>query len=275
MSRRRSIAVATLVSVVLAACGGGSDEAVVTTVAVTTTPPTTAPADDGLFEAIDPTAPADDEPLVTEPAATDVPVTEPVPPITEPAPPSTDSAPPAGTDPAVSTTIASPPSGGDLPFTLEVDGLGVTSFGADAVGTISFVSSFLGEPTRDSGWVDPFTIGACGGTELRQVSWGALQLEFGDSSSITEGRQHFYAYFYGAEGSNGVVTPADLATAEGVTVGSSVGELLEAYPTAQLRDGDDFIAPNFFVNDNLTGRMSGLADVDVVELIIGGIPCEG
>ncbi len=31
---------------------------------------------------------------------------------------------------------------------------------------------------------------------------------------------------------------------------------------------------SFFVNDNLTGRLSGLADSDLVQMVIGGIPCD-
>ncbi len=91
---------------------------------------------------------------------------------------------------------------GRADFSLETDGLGAVSFGADPDGVITFVTSFLGGATADTGWVDPFTIGACGGTQLRQVTWGDLQLEFGDVSNIAEGRPHFYAYYYGKEGSS-------------------------------------------------------------------------
>ena len=147
------------------------------------------------------------------------------------------------------------------------------SFGADPDGVITFVTSFLGGATADTGWVDPFTIGACGGTQLRQVTWGDLQLEFGDVSDIAEGRPHFYAYYYGKEGQSSA-SPAGLETAEGISVGSTVAQLLAAYPTVQLRIGDEFMNDSFFVNDNLTGRLSGLADPDVVQMVIGGIPCE-
>ena len=273
MNVRPAITVA-ICSIAVAACGSG-DEATPTSLEVipiptttSTTEPVFVPVDsapDGeLGEGGDGSGSTDGEStvestttsttLVSETGDGSVPVSE---------PPSTD-APTSTTDPL---------DGGD--FTLDVDGLGSTSFGADPEGTISFVSSFFGEPTADTGWVDPFTIGPCGGTELRQVDWNELRLEFGDVSAVRQDRPHFYAYTYGAEGSLGAVQPSGLATPLDITTGSSVNDLIEAYPTVELRSADEFIAANFFVNDNLSGRLSGLADDDVVELIIGGIPCVG
>lgn len=274
MQPRLLAAVATA-ALTVASCGsgesGGSDTTTpeITLIATTTqAPPPTEPA------------PVDSDAPVTEPAAVDSIVTEPI--VTESAPTEPVETDVAPVDSGVPATEPGPevvPETTGPPiaslFTLETDGLGSTSFGADPEGTITFVSNFLGAPTMDTGWVDPFTIGPCGGMQLRQVSWNNLQLEFGDSSPVTEGRPHFYSYTYGLEGSGGIVTPAGLATVEQITVGSLVADLIEAYPGVQLRSADEFIAPNFFVNDNLTGRMSGLADADVVELIIGGIPCDG
>ena len=211
-----------------------------------TTADTPAPSD-STDAGAQPTVPADTEPSVT-------PETTPT-----PAPP-----------PETTTSSTPPPTAG---FSLETDGLGAVSFGADPDGVIAFVTSFLGGATADTGWVDPFTIGACGGTQLRQVTWGDLQLEFGDVSNITEGRPHFYAYYYGKEGSS-TASPTGLATSEGISVGSTVAQLLQAYPGVQLRLGDEFVNDSFFVNDNLTGRLSGLADSDLVQMVIGGIPCE-
>lgn len=244
----------------LAACGGGSDDAEDSLPEVTLITTTTSLA---------PFVPADSAP------ATDVASDETVatPALTEPPPetaPPTEPAPDTTLAPETTTTTTPPPDAG---FVLGTDGLGSVSFGADPDGVIAFVTSFLGGATADTGWVDPFTIGACGGTQLRQVSWGDLQLEFGDVSTITDGRPHFYAYFYGREGISSA-TPPGLATSEGITVGSTVAALLQAYPGVQLRSGDEFMNDSFFVNDNLTGRLSGLADPDVVELIIGGIPCD-
>jgi hypothetical protein len=181
---------------------------------------------------------------------------------------------PGASDPT--TTTVPPPTTADVEgrFELTTSGLGSTSFGADPDGTIAYVSALLGQPTADTGWVDPFTIGPCGGTELRQVSWGNLQLEFGDVSTVAEGRRHFYSYTYGQEGSSTAV-PSGLATPENITIGSTVGALLAAYPNTQLLSADEFTPDSFVVSDDLRGRLSGLTDADVVELIVGGLPCEG
>lgn len=284
MKLRPVVVVVAVCSLVAVACGSG-DEAtstsdVVTRVTGVTAAPTTstteplfAPADsvpDGDQSddtGVDESSP--DEPADPEPTSTDVAVDTSAAPI-ETAPP--ESGPPR-TDASTSTTEPSGAAG----FTLATDGLGSASFGADPDGTISFVSSFYGEPTADTGWVDPFTIGdgSCGGAGQRQVEWDDLRLEFGDVSDIRQDRRHFFAYSYGEEGSLGEVVPAGLATPLGITAGSTVGQLIEAYPSTDLRVGDDFIAPNFAVNVNLTGRMSGLADDDIVELVIGGVSCAG
>lgn len=236
----------------LVGCGGGSDESTTTTPVITLiTTPTT--------EVVVLTVAPPETASSTEPdTAGTVPET-------------TESPDVASTPPPVAA-----PTTNDIEtrFTLTTGGVGTTSFGADPDGTIAFVSSFLGQPTGDTGWVDPFTIGPCGGTQLRQVNWGNLQLEFGDASTVLEGRTHFYAYTYGQEGSP-TAAPAGLSTPEGITVGSSVGSLLAAYPNTQLLTADDFTPDSFVVNDNLRGRLSGLSDTDVVELIVGGLPCEG
>ncbi len=151
-------------------------------------------------------------------------------------------------------------------------GIGSAQFGADPEGVIGYVSSFLGNPTLDTGWVDPFSICTISGTELRQVSWGSMTLTFGDVSTVIQGRRHFFAYAYGVDGQIGV-PPVGLKTDQGITVGSRVVDLLAAYPGVVLNPEDDFVAPNFYVNDNLRGFLTGLADDDTVTVILGGIGC--
>ena len=284
----RPIALVATLAVVLAACGSGSDGSAtsrpdITLIATTTTVP--APRDSGIGAADqrpagDDTTPSSDAstssvssvssdasttgtvsalPSTTIPGG--VVVDEPS--VSDPGPGRVGDAPP--------TTIAAP--GLDDQFVLTTSGIGSTSFGADPDGTVAFISSFLGEPTRDTGWVDPFEIGVCNGSRLRQVAWSDLQLEFGDVSDITEGRDHFYAYIYGRDGST-TASPPGLVTPENITIGSSVADLLRAYPGTQLLQEDDFSPPSFSVSDALNGRLSGLADTDFVEVIIGGVPCE-
>ncbi len=268
--RSRNAAVLAVLSLVVLGCGSGSDESdqtvpVVTLITTTTLPAPETTVDDSApvdTDAVESVAPSDSSPEPTSTTAaapaTDGSVAEPV-----------ETAPPVET--TIATTTTEPV---ENRFTLSTDGIGTTSFGADPDGTVAFVSTFLGPPTADTGWVDPFTIGPCGGSQLRQVNWGSLQLEFGDASSITQGRPHFYAYTYGVEGSP-AADPAGIETTEGITVGSTVGALIAAYPNVQFILGDEFISDNFIINDNLRGRLGGLTDADLVHVIIGGLPCEG
>ena len=64
------------------------------------------------------------------------------------------------------------------------DGLGIAAFGDDADDTIAAVTAVLGEPDKDSGWVEPLSIGACAGDEARFVAWGSLYLYFSDESAF-------------------------------------------------------------------------------------------
>ncbi|MEM1335163.1 MAG: hypothetical protein AAGG08_17065 [Actinomycetota bacterium] len=178
------------------------------------------------------------------------------------------------TVPSETTVASSEPATPASPFSIQTDGIGAAAFGAAPQGVIDFVSSVLGPATSDTGWIDPFDIGPCGGTELRQVAWGDLLLEFGDVSNITDGRQHFYGYYYG-NGVDGVGAPPGLLTEGGLSVGSSVAELLEVHPEAELFSGDEFLGPNFLINDALRGTLTGLADTDVIASFIGGLPCSG
>ena len=152
------------------------------------------------------------------------------------------------------------------------EGIGTAGFGADPDGVMSYISSFLGDPTNDTGWIDPLSIGACPGKELRLVSWGVLTLLFGDVSSVLQGRRHFVAYTYGVEGEVGAA-PVGLITSRNVTVGSRVVDVVAAYPAATLNPEDDFTAPFFYVNDNLRGFLTGLTDESRVTTILGGMNC--
>jgi hypothetical protein len=261
-----TIAIAAVAAIALAACGGDSEDGDTTLPEITLL---TTTSEAPLFEESDgqvasaSTLAASDEATTTivETAASTTLVADAV---------TTSVATPVSAD--TTTTAAPAPAAGG--FVLGPDGLGAVPFGAEPEQTITFVTNAFGAPTLDTGWVDPFDIGPCGGTRIRQVSWNQLQLEFGDVSDVSEGRDHFYAYFYGVEGSS-TPQPAGLQTAEKIGAGSSVAELLSAYPGAKLLMGDEFIGPSFFVNDNLAGRMSGVTDADVVEAVIGGRPCDG
>lgn len=168
-----------------------------------------------------------------------------------------------------STTVVDPAV---TALVLSGDGIGTAGFGAEPDGVIAYLSSYLGEPTNDTGWVDPLTIGICSGSELRRVSWGVLTLLFGDVSSVVQGRRHFFGYTYGDQAEIGAA-PAGLMTSRGVMIGSRVVDVTAAYPAAQILPEDDFTPPVFIVNDSLRGFLTGVDDAATVTAIIGGDDC--
>ncbi|HYN32361.1 MAG TPA: hypothetical protein VES40_07035 [Ilumatobacteraceae bacterium] len=168
-----------------------------------------------------------------------------------------------------STTVVDPAV---LALVLSGDGIGTAGFGAEPDGVISYLNSYLGEPTNDTDWVDPLTIGICSGTELRRVSWGVLTLLFGDVSSVVQGRRHFFGYTYGDQAEIGA-SPVGLATSRGVMIGSRVVDVTAGYPAVQIFPEDDFTPPVFAVNDSLGGFLTGVDDDATVTAIIGGDDC--
>lgn len=155
---------------------------------------------------------------------------------------------------------------------LRSNGLGDAAFGADPEGVIAYVTSIIGSLTIDTGWVDPLSVGACAGTEMRQVSWGDLTLQFSDQSGVTSGRRHFFSYVYGPT-FGPAIAPAGLKTDAGIGVGSTVAELTGTYPAAVINPGDDFGGPNFFINDGLVGFLTGVNPTDTVNSVLGGQGC--
>lgn len=153
------------------------------------------------------------------------------------------------------------------------DGLGVASFGQGAEEAIAAVTAVLGEPTEDTGWVDPLTISSCTGTQARSVAWRALYLYFSDESSVASGRQHFFGFSYGIIGDL-EAAPQGLSTAEGIGLGTSVEFLRAAYPEVAVEPGEEgIIEPSFSVDANLSGRLTGVENDDLVTVIIGGNAC--
>lgn len=189
-------------------------------------------------------------------------------PVTTAAPTSTTSSTTTSTSSTTTSTTLAP--GAEL--ILRPNGLGDAAFGADPDGVIAYVKSIIGAPTVDTGWVDPLSVGACPGTEFRQVTWGDLILEFTDQSGVTSGRRHFFAYQYGPT-FGAQISPAGLKTDAGIGVGSTVAELTATYPGVVINPGDEFGGPNFFINDGLAGFLTGVNPTDTVKSILGGQGC--
>jgi hypothetical protein len=247
-----------VVAVTVAACSSGDDDGapartddVAGTVADTVVPGTTTPA------ATEPSTPA------TEPTTTT--------PRDDPA----ETAPPATT----STTTTLPPTTTTEPLAIQElllrgDGLGSAVFGAAPQGVIDYVTSILGGNTSDTGWVDPFTFAVCDGTIARKVSWGVLDLHFGDLSPFANGRRHFHGYDYGREGEIGN-EPVGLRTPGATTLGSRVVDLIAEFPDAAVNEAQPEInsPSNFYVSDNFWGLLTGTAADDVVTVVRGGYGC--
>lgn len=174
-----------------------------------------------------------------------------------------------------STTTIPPPLGVDE-LVLTPTALGQARMGTDPDQVVSYVSAILGSPTSDTGWVTPESFVACEGTTVRRVEWGALGVMFGDESAVASGRTHLMSYSYGLVGRLDA-EPQGLLTAEGLGLGSSVDQLLTAYPNALIDEGDPEvdIPPSFYVSDEWRGLLSGAEPGDLVLVVLAGPGCEG
>jgi hypothetical protein len=177
------------------------------------------------------------------------------------------------TAPSTTTPTTEP-----LPVTelvLSPEGIGSAPFGADPDAVVEYVSSLLGTPTEDTGWVDPLSFAFCEGTEVRRVKWGVLALLFGDLSTFSSGRRHFFGWEYGQDGQLGL-EPVGLRTDGGSTVGSPVVELRTEFPEVFLNEGDDGGFPSsYYVSDDFRGLLTGVTDDDLVTVMFGGFGCGG
>lgn len=248
----RTCAFAIVVAAALVAGAGCSQssssppptDATTTVPATTTTTPTTTTVAPTTTHA----------PAATSPATT-APTTEPEPEVTEP---------PTSTEPPVIRELV-----------LRESGLGSASFGAEPDGVIEYVTSFLGAPTADTDWAPTDEFALCQGTEVRRVEWGVMRLSFGDASPAVSGRRHFYAWHYGVVGEVGG-EPQGLRSGDGITVGSSVADLREAYPDVEIYEGDEeLFPPGFEITRDFYGLLTGTGDDDSVTEMFSGYVCAG
>ena len=167
------------------------------------------------------------------------------------------------------TTTTEPPAGAAL--TLDDDGIGETTFGNDPDEVILYVNRLVGDPDEDTGWVDALSR-TCPGTEVRSVRWDDLTLLFGDDSSVDSGRRHFFAWSFGPA-TEVQASPAGVATAEGISIGSTVADIGRAYPSASLFEGDELSTASAHINDNLFAFITSTDDGGVVTAMLGGQGC--
>ncbi|MFM8562995.1 MAG: hypothetical protein ACKOCE_03770 [Acidimicrobiia bacterium] len=181
---------------------------------------------------------------------------------------------PAATTTTIAATTTTVPKAAEL--VLSPDSLGSVRFGVDPEGAIVYVTSLLGEPDSDSGYVDAVSdFGFCPGSQVRGVRWGDLLMLFGDDSTVASGRLHFYGWRFGPARSS-VHDPMGPATAGGVTLGSTVNELLAAHPSADVVI-DDVYGAGFDLDFGGRGLVSGSLTDDspngVIVDLFGGVNC--
>jgi hypothetical protein len=193
------------------------------------------------------------------------------------------------TAPAETTTTTAPPdtttTTAVAPGTVALTDEGIYAdetwihFGFDDEAAIAAVTTVLGAPTDDSGWVDGFSspYGVCPPPVVRGVHWGSLTLLFtqADSDFWSAGVPHFFAYNYFAN-----EPPVDLQTTEGITVGDSIGMLRAAYPGPDLVIDESPFDPAagiwFYDQQSWTGMWgyaNGQTDAHVITSINGGQGC--
>ncbi|MGA0879642.1 MAG: hypothetical protein ACO3SP_11050 [Ilumatobacteraceae bacterium] len=172
---------------------------------------------------------------------------------------------------AATTTTTSDPAEVLL---LRRDGIGDVRFGVDPEGVLTYLKARLGAPDEDSGYVDAFSeFGNCPGTRVRGVRWGDLLLLFGDESTVAEGRLHFFFWRYGPAGPGGA-EPAALKAEGGITLGSTVSALREAFPQTTVFT-DEIFGAGFEIVRTLSGTLTGSETSGQVTVLYGGIACGG
>jgi hypothetical protein len=94
---------------------------------------------------------------------------------------------------------------------------------------------------------------------------------FGDESEVARGRLHFYSWTYGpVQGTEPV--PMGPVTDGDITLGSTVTEILNVYPTAEIFN-DDILGMGFEIDRTLVGTLSNDSPNGVVISMTGGVAC--
>ncbi|MDO8391256.1 MAG: hypothetical protein Q7V57_12280 [Actinomycetota bacterium] len=184
---------------------------------------------------------------------------------------STTSARPASTTTAAaSTTTTTNPAAA---LELSSSGLGELLFGDDSEGVFATLTTILGEADEDTGWLDTAMEAlACPGTEVRFVRWHDLTITFSDESPYATGSRHFAAYTYGPAAGD-TIEPWGLATEAGLGVGDTVADLTEMYPDAVVHLADELSGPSFYIEEGLSGFLTGVDPIEELISFVGGYGC--
>ncbi|MCB1247269.1 MAG: hypothetical protein KDB69_08390 [Acidimicrobiia bacterium] len=178
---------------------------------------------------------------------------------------------------------------GDVELSDEGIEIGATwmPFGSDDDATVAALTAALGAPGSDTGWLDAATdgwaqFGVCPSGNVRGVSWGeggdvSLLVLFtdGDTDFWSGGVEHFFSYSYFASSE-----PDDIETTEGITIGSSLGDLKAAYDPAKIEIEEAFFDPSvgWWAYDletwtGMWGYATGQTNAHVITSINGGQGC--
>jgi hypothetical protein len=86
---------------------------------------------------------------------------------------------------------------------------------------------------------------------------------------VATGRRHFFAWSFGPP--FGLAPkPKGMATLLGVTIGTSVADIMKAYPSAHFSGGDDASAQ---LSEGLKVFLTNTTATGVVTVLLGGTPC--
>ncbi|MEN9804061.1 MAG: hypothetical protein RIS41_908 [Actinomycetota bacterium] len=197
-------------------------------------------------------------------------VTTGAPSVTTVSPSTTTTSSTSSTSTSTSSTTTTIVEGAEL--FLRSDGLGTIRFGVEPDGVVDYVSSLLGDPDSDTGYIDSLSeFGTCPGTEVRGVRWGDLLLLFGDESDFDSGRRHFYQWQFGPQ-TESPLRPNGPLTDGGIGLGATVADIRAVYPDVQIFD-DDIFGPGFEIEPLLWGTLTDDADSGRVIALVGGTPC--
>jgi len=212
----------------------------------------------------------------TQPATTPVPET----------PPTETTLPPA-------TFVEEPIEAAEL--YLQPEGLGPLPFGSDAERTITVLTSALGAPDNDTGWVPTdLDFLRCPGVRARVVNWGSLTVYLSDGPTDwgPDGREHLFSFTYSLLEGQSLPAGPELRTSEGLRLGSTLSRASSIYGEAAITYSDTSVPPDdaseeaFAAQEAtlevdvpgpgyLAGVFTGPGPEDTLLSISGGTGCEG
>jgi hypothetical protein len=204
-------------------------------------------------------------------------------PASRPTPTSTRAQGGTATVAGTASTSSGRPGGVTRPtLVLDPNGFDLARFGDPPQGVITALTDRLGKPDSDTGWRRILGLpGPCLGGEprrLRAVHWGGLRVYFSDGATdyAPKGTPHFNGYWLRDAATQ---RQARIATAAGITIGSTVAQLKAAYGARRIRLDPDisYGGPSFAVRsggrDAFAGGVSQVTDAGRVTWIQVGAIC--